>query len=118
VLRGTQIGDIIIVITRYFGGIKLGTGGLVRAYTEAAQNGIVTFKVEYNIIKRIVGIEMPYSLYEQIKRLIQTCEGTIEDESFDIKVMLMVKIPLDALKIFQKQLAELSAGQVKAIELE
>jgi putative IMPACT (imprinted ancient) family translation regulator len=41
VLRGTQIGDIIVIVTRYFGGTKLGTGGLVRAYPEAAQIALI-----------------------------------------------------------------------------
>ena len=118
VLRGTQSGDIIIVITRYFGGIKLGTGGLVRAYTKAAQNGLATLKLEYNIIQKMLGVELPYPLYEPIKRLIQACKGTIEDESFDILVMLIVRMPLDSLKIFRQQLNELSAGQVNPIEFD
>ena len=98
VLRGTKLGDIVMVIVRYFGGTKLGTGGLVRAYTEAAQNGLASLTTEYNIIKKTIGIDLPYSLYEKLKRLIQTYDAAIEDEIFDTKVTLIIKIPSTILK--------------------
>jgi uncharacterized YigZ family protein len=118
VLRGTKLGDIIIVIVRYFGGTKLGTGGLVRAYTEAAQTGLASLVTEYNIIKKTVGVDIPYPFYEKLKRLIYASDGIIEDEFFDTKVTLIVKFPLDKLKTFDKDLTEASAGQITFVEFD
>lgn len=75
VLRGTQIGDVIVVVSRYFGGTKLGTGGLVRAYSEAARTVLASLKTTLNIKKQIIGLECSYALYERIRRLVSQHEG-------------------------------------------
>jgi uncharacterized YigZ family protein len=118
VLRGTEIGDVIVVITRYFGGTKLGTGGLVRAYTEAAQTVLSTLKTALNIKKQIVGIEFSYPLYERIKRLIGQFDGVIEDETFAVDITLLVNFPVDQISGFAADLKELTAGQVSPILFE
>ena len=69
VVRGSGIGDIALVTTRFFGGTKLGTGGLVRAYTVSAQEALSMLRTELKVEKRVVGLEMPYSLYDIVKRL-------------------------------------------------
>ncbi|MBC8100481.1 MAG: YigZ family protein [Armatimonadetes bacterium] len=117
VLRGTKIGDVIIVVTRYFGGTKLGTGGLVRAYTEAAQAVFAILPTELKIEKCIVGIEAPYTLYELIKRLVASHSGVIQEESFTSDVMLMIEFPNVMLEGFTSALRELSAGKVTPILL-
>ena len=114
VLRGVEIGDIIIVVTRYFGGTKLGTGGLVRAYTEAAQVGISSLKTERKIAKQTIGIELPYPSYEKILRLIQKYGGEIEDKTFGTNVTLILNLPQINLTEFQRILSEITAGQIAA----
>ena len=118
VLRGTEIGDVIVVITRYFGGTKLGTGGLVRAYTEAAQTVLSTLKTALNIKKQVVGIEFSYPLYERIKRLIGQFDGAIEDETFAADITLLISFPVDQISGFAADLKELTAGQVSPILFE
>ena len=86
VVRGSEIGDIALVTTRYFGGTKLGTGGLVRAYTESAQVALGQVKTELKVERKLVGIEMPYSLYNIVKLLLATHKGIIEEEVFGAKV--------------------------------
>lgn len=115
VLRGAEIGDIIVVVTRYFGGTKLGTGGLVRAYTEAAQTGLAELPTEWKIEKRTVGVEVSYSLYELTKRLIAANHGEIQDESFTGDVAIMAEFPLDDIARFTEELRELSNGQVEPV---
>ncbi|MBZ0309513.1 MAG: YigZ family protein, partial [Anaerolineae bacterium] len=115
VLRGTDIGDITIITTRYFGGTKLGTGGLVRAYTESAQTGLSHLKTRLKIETLTVGIEIPYSLYEQVKRLIHASQGEINDETFTGKVVLIITFPVKVYDAFSADLAELSAGQIVPI---
>lgn len=118
VLRGTAIGDIIIVITRYFGGTKLGTGGLVRAYTEAAHVGINQLKTEEKISKNLLGFDIPYTLYELTKRLIAKHNGTLQEETFEAQITLLVIFPEDKVPTFTNELLELSAGQVEIVVLE
>ena len=77
VLRGTEIGDILVVVSRYFGGTKLGTGGLVRAYSEAARRGLARLKTERKVEWNTLGIEISYSLYEQAKLLIEHNDGVV-----------------------------------------
>lgn len=117
VLRGTLIGNVVVVITRYFGGIKLGTGGLVRAYTQAAQLGIAGLKTELVIAKSVIGIDLPYPLYERALRLIQSHDGRIEDETFTSNVSIILQIPQANLAAFQNDLNELMLGRATIIML-
>jgi uncharacterized YigZ family protein len=118
VLRGSGLGDIVLVTTRYFGGTKLGTGGLVRAYSEAAHLALNSLKTEAKIEKRLLGIELPYSLYEQCKLLIQQHEGVIEDEDFGGEVTLMVRFPVFQIGSFTADLSDLSSGRVTPIPID
>lgn len=118
VLRGTDIGDIIIVVTRYFGGTKLGTGGLVRAYSEAARTALNTLPTEIKIEKRTLGIECPYPFYEQVKRLVHQHGGTIEDEDFAAEVLLVAVFPVDRIAAFVSEISELTAGNVVPVPLD
>jgi uncharacterized YigZ family protein len=118
VLRGTALGDIVMVVVRYFGGTKLGTGGLVRAYTESAQDGLKNLPTEYNITKKTIGVDIPYSLYEQTKRLIHACEGVIEDEFFEGQVTLILKMPVYNIQSFETNLTELTNGQIGLVQFD
>ncbi len=117
VLRGSGIGDVIVVVTRYFGGTKLGTGGLVRAYGDAARAGLEALPTERKIEKATLGIEISYHHFEQVKRLIAQHEGTIDDESFAADVTIVATFPVDAIDGFSAALTELTAGSVQPIRL-
>lgn len=117
VLRRTEIGDIIVVVTRYFGGTKLGTGGLVRAYSDAARVGLETVQTEEKIPRKTLGIEVPYPIYELVKRLVASHQGHIEDESFTGSVTLIVRFPAEVIENFTDELREMSAGQVEPVVL-
>ncbi|HLV33462.1 MAG TPA: YigZ family protein [Spirillospora sp.] len=118
VLRGTGLGDVLVVVTRYFGGTKLGTGGLVRAYSDSARAGLENTPRELKIERRLLGIELPYGLYEQAKRLIEAHEGIIEDQTFTETVTVIARFKLDTVKAFTAALADLSAGQVEPVILD
>lgn len=117
VLRGSGIGDIALVTTRYFGGTKLGTGGLVRAYTESAQLALEQLETELKVERRTVGIELPYSLYNIVKRMIAAHHGSVEDEVFDGQVLLVARFVLDDLQRFTSELRERTAGQIAPVDL-
>lgn len=118
VLRGSGIGDIVLVITRYFGGTKLGTGGLVYAYTNAAKEGVVALETEEKISRKLVGVTMPYSLYERVKRLLETYDGLLDGEEFTADVTVYAYFPEENINAFTDEVRELSAGQVTPIVLD
>lgn len=118
VLRGSGVGDVVLVTLRFFGGIKLGTGGLVRAYTESAQEALSQLKTELKVERRVVGIEMPYSFYNTAKLLISAHDGLIEDEAFAAQVTVIARFAVPDLAKFSAQVVDRSAGQVKPIILD
>ena len=117
VVRGSGVGDIALVTARYFGGTKLGTGGLVRAYTESAQAVLSLLKTELKVEKRVLGLEMPYSLYNTVKRLIATYRGEIQEEEFAAQVLIIVRFAADELPAFSADLQERSSAQVSVVDL-
>lgn len=111
VLRGSGLGDVVIVVTRYFGGKLLGTGGLVRAYSEAAQLALSGLATELKIERQLLGVELDYSHFTLFKRLLPNFEAEIEDESFTDKIALLIRMPIAHVKSFKTAVIELTAGQ-------
>jgi uncharacterized YigZ family protein len=112
VLRGANIGDAVLVVTRYFGGIKLGTGGLVHAYSDAARAVIAATPTEEKIERRHLGLTLPYSLYERVKIIAAAHGATIDDEAFEAEITLYLTLPLTAVEPFTAAIRELSAGRL------
>ena len=110
--------DVAVVVTRYFGGILLGTGGLVRAYAQATQAAIEAARIVE--VARCVEVvaELPYSLYEQALRLTEACEGKVVDASFSDVVMLTVRLLDGGQEAYREKLDELACGRVDVIESE
>ncbi len=118
VVRGSGLGDLVLVTTRYFGGTKLGTGGLVRAYTEAAQTALATLPTILKVPKVLLGVELPYTYYESAKRVIAQHNGVIESEEFSERVLIYVLLLQADQDMFAAQIVTLTAGQVTPIVLE
>ncbi|MDE2855019.1 MAG: YigZ family protein [Chloroflexota bacterium] len=117
VLRGSGIGDITIVTARYFGGVKLGAGGLVRAYTLSAQEALRRLKTELKLEKKTVGLEMSYSQYNVVKRLITAHGGTVDDEVFDAQILIVATFAVSNLDRFAATVQERTAGAVQPVDL-
>jgi len=101
VLAGSGLADTVMVITRYFGGTKLGTGGLVKAYSDAARSVIKAVPKARKVIVHQCLISSPYNLYEQLLRIINKSGSAIEREEFTEKVTIHFSIPI----IFYDKLA-------------
>lgn len=114
VLQGSGLGDVVVVITRYFGGTKLGTGGLVRAYTEATQEVLRVLPRAHRILTHSVMLAIPYSYLERVRLLAPAHQGLILDEDFGADVTLSLRFPIEALEGFQTALGELTRGSVLA----
>jgi uncharacterized YigZ family protein len=113
VLRGADLGDVVLVITRYFGGTKLGTGGLVRAYTQAAQEALTALPRAERVEQKQGQVAVPYALYERVKQLVEARHGQVVDEDFAGEVTLRVVFAVDERAGFEAALAELSAGRLQ-----
>ncbi|MGB1285732.1 MAG: YigZ family protein [Aggregatilineales bacterium] len=117
VLRGSDIGDIALVTTRYFGGTKLGTGGLVRAYSEAARTALEALKTELKAPKVYLGMDIPYALYTPVKRLLKQYDVQIEDEIFAGDITILCIMLEEQVEDFEFNLTELSAGQIELLRM-
>ncbi len=118
VIRGANVGDVVLVITRYFGGTKLGTGGLVHAYGQTAREAVAALPTELKITRRTIGVEIPYSLYERVKILVGHYDCQLESEDFGTEILLILRIAEDDLAPFTDALRELSAGRIAPMLLD
>jgi uncharacterized YigZ family protein len=113
VLQGSGLGDVVAVVSRYFGGTKLGTGGLVRAFSGALKAALEQLPRTERVERRTFLLELPYSLYEQARRLVKTHNGQIGAEDFGAQVLLTLIFAVDDIEPFQRTLTDLSAGQLR-----
>jgi uncharacterized YigZ family protein len=118
VLRGSGLGDVALVITRYFGGTLLGTGGLVKAYTESAQLVVNSVGRGQRVPVHLVLLAIPYNLLERIRLLSTRHRAEILGEDFAGDITLTVQIPVSDFDAFQLGLRELSAGKLQAEVIE
>ncbi|MEJ5308719.1 MAG: YigZ family protein [Anaerolineae bacterium] len=114
VLQGSGLGDAAVVVTRYFGGTKLGTGGLVRAYSEAVREVLRALPLAERVPTHTVMVAVPYHLFEPVRLLAAEHRGEILDEDFAGDVTLTVRFAVEHFPAFQAALQELSAGRVAA----
>lgn len=114
VLRGSGLGDVAVVVTRYFGGTKLGTGGLVRAYGDAVREVLAVLPRAEKVATHTVMMAVPYSLYEQVRLAIGAHHGQILDEDFAVDVTVTARFAVEHFPAFQNALQELSSGQLRA----
>lgn len=114
VLRGSGLGDVVLVITRYFGGTLLGAGGLVKAYTESAQLVVNQVKRGKRIPIHVAEITIPYNLLERLRLLVIKHHGQVVSEEYAEDVRIRLQVRQEAFESFQSELRELSAGKVQA----
>ncbi|MCL7455377.1 MAG: IMPACT family protein [Anaerolineae bacterium] len=114
VLQGSGLGDVVVVVTRYFGGTKLGTGGLVRAYGDAVRALLDAMPRAQKVPTHTVLVVAPYAAYERVAQAIEAHGGEILDQDFAADVTLTARLGVDQFKPFQATLQELSAGQIEA----
>lgn len=114
VLQGSGLGDIAVVVTRYFGGTKLGTGGLVRAYTDATKEVLAILPHAEKIPTHTVMMVLPYNLLERVRLLVAAHNGRILDETFAADITLTAQFTVERFPLFQATLHEMTHGTLTA----
>ncbi len=114
VFRREGVENVVCVVTRYFGGVLLGTGGLLRAYTKSAKDALDAAGIA--AVRRWVKLETacPYSLLERMKTECLALNGAVENIEYGADVRLTLLLPEAKSGEFQARVTELSAGQSRA----
>jgi len=118
VLRGSGLGDVAVMITRYFGGTLLGTGGLVKAYTESTQMVVNAVGRGRRVAVHVSMLVIPYHLLERIRRMVARNHGEVLGEDFAADITLTLQCPVESMDGFQNELRELTAGKLRAEVIE
>lgn len=112
-LKKEEIKNLVVVVTRYYGGIKLGTGGLVRAYTSAAKLAIKEAKVVEKVINNLYLIRIDYTLHGKIQNELMNGEYIIKDTVYDDKVNIYVYCsPTESDKLINR-ITDISSGKAE-----
>jgi YigZ family protein len=118
VFQRENVENVVCIVTRYFGGILLGAGGLTRAYAKAAKDALDNAGKARMQPFSVLLLECPYPMFERIKLLIEGHEGRIESSDYGAAVTLTFLLPVQKTADFSAALTELSGGQMSAEEVE
>jgi len=111
VLLHSGVGEVVTVCTRYFGGVKLGTGGLSRAYAGGVKLLLQTLPTELEIKRVHVSVRVAYPHVESLQRLLDDLEVVVEHEEYGEEVRYQIAVPTMTLETLREQLAQLTSGE-------
>ncbi len=112
VFRGQEIYNVCCVVTRYFGGTLLGTGGLVRAYSKTAKLALQNAGISEMRMWTTAMIPCSYGQFERIRREIEKFSGVTEDTDYGAEIVITASFPSENVEPFCARLTEITAGTV------
>ena len=116
VLQREGLYNVVCVVTRYFGGILLGAGGLVRAYTKGAKIAVDAAGKSMKRVWTVLYVPCPYSYYERVKLEVEAHGGIIRSTEFSSEVELEVLLAEDRVQPFVLRLTDMSAATIETLE--
>ena len=117
VLTGAEIHNAAVVVTRYFGGVLLGTGGLVRAYTKAVQEGINSSKLAIEREGERLLLALDYPDVDRVLNLLKNSGQNIDKSDYGTDVTMETVCAVEKKEALKKALTELTAGRIYIEEL-
>lgn len=110
VLKKNDLINVCVVVTRYFGGIKLGVGGLIRAYSHAVSHGLQTVGLVMGKLQQEISLDLDYSLLGKLQNSLP--ETTIKETIFAEKVTVICRVDEEQVENFEAEIIDLLQGQV------
>ena len=117
VFQRESVTNVVCVVTRYFGGILLGAGGLTRAYTKGAKDALDAAGISRMSLWTLWDIPCTYPLFERMKLEIAACDGVVRDTEYGADIVIRAAFPAGGAEKFAPRLTELSAGQLEMLEI-
>lgn len=112
-LQGSGVGEVAAIVVRYFGGVKLGTGGLQRAYGGAVKEALPVLPTQHKVLTQTRYLSVNYQQVSDIQHLIKLTETQIVTQEYLENIKFVLAIPIDQLKLFEQQLLTLSSGALR-----
>ena len=117
VLQREELYNVVCVVTRYFGGILLGAGGLVRAYTKGAKIAVDAAGKSMKRVWTALYLPCPYAYYERVKLAVAAFDGLIRKTDYGAEIELEVLFPEGRTQAFLTHLRDMTSGTVEAMEI-
>ncbi|MDQ6961254.1 MAG: YigZ family protein [Mariprofundaceae bacterium] len=118
VLKHKKIGEIVVVISRYFGGIKLGAGGLVRAYASSVQLVINALPLQQYIPMQKLKLSFPYAFESTARHLFLPFKVNVLDVSYSHQVEMCIELQIGDVNTLSQHLIDQSKGRIQITELD
>ena len=116
VLQKENLNNVLCVVTRYFGGILLGAGGLVRAYTKGAKIAVNAAGKSIKRVWSVLYIPCPYNFYERVKLETESFGGIIRDTQFGAEVELEILVAQPQAQAFLDKILDMTSGTVEGMD--
>jgi uncharacterized YigZ family protein len=110
VLLHAGVGEVVAVSSRWFGGTKLGTGGLARAYAAGVQHALASLPTELKVVRLAFDVAVGYAHVDALKQLLAEVDAVVEEESYGVEARYRIAVPAPAAAAFPGRVAEVTAG--------
>ena len=118
VLTHSDVGEITVVVTRYFGGILLGTGGLVKAYQSSVKMALEGLKTTEAMDTKEVSIEIDHRFVTPFLRLLPELRASVKEQNFDMKANFILSLPETKIEELENKVRQMTSGAYRMKKIE
>ncbi len=111
-INSNELTDILVVVVRYFGGIKLGTSGLITAYKAAAAEAIANAEIIEKTVDEEITIEFEYPFMNDVMRIVKEEEPVIVSQSYDMDCRMTLRIRKSRMPVLRERLEKVETGRI------